>query len=108
MNRWRIAAYPSTKQPRFCAVGAPEVLLPLWMRDQGKIDWKPWENPLLPLQKRLEVSIAMGIPQNRWFIRENSIKVNDDSGGSPIYGNSMKHNVELTMKVDHFPKPLRY
>ena len=32
----------------------------------------------------MEVSIAMGVPQNRWFIRDNPIKM-DDNWGSPYF-----------------------
>ena len=29
---------------------------------------------------------SMGVPQNGWFVRENTIEM-DDLGGTPIYGN---------------------
>ena len=49
----------------------------------------PWEVPpaalALPAAQHGEVSIAMGVPQKRWLIRESHIKMDDDEG-TPILG----------------------
>ena len=51
-----------------------------WVPPGGPLEHLPWNAGYDSVSIDMGVSMAMGDPQNGWFIRENSFKKDDDWG----------------------------
>ena len=73
-------------------VGNPELNLHL-----PQASWEG-EQPNVCIHMYIWVFPKIGVPQNRWFIMKNLIKM-DDLGGTPIFGNTHIYPLKSTLHV---------